>query len=79
MCVCGGGGGGERGDTRKTDTSKRKDVKKDGGTQEKRGDRLLKNSKYIYFNDICNAEASFLFLFFRCFTPRTQTLCCCLD
>lgn len=39
-------------------------MKKDGGTQEKRGDRLLKNSKYIYFNDICNAEASFLFLFF---------------
>lgn len=37
----------EGGCTRKTDTSKRKDVKKDGGTQEKRGDRLLKNSKYI--------------------------------
>lgn len=35
------------GDTRKTDTSKRKDVKKDGGTQGKRGERLVKNSKYI--------------------------------
>lgn len=46
------------GDTRKTDTSKRKDVKKDGGTQEKRGERLVKNSKYIYFNGICSAEAS---------------------
>lgn len=48
-----------RGDTRKTDTSKRKDVKKDGGTQEKRGERLVKNSKYIYSNDICSAEAFF--------------------
>ncbi len=62
MCVCVhvcGGGGGVGGDTRKTDTSKRKDVKKDGGTQEKRGERLVKNSKYIYFNDICSAEAFF--------------------
>lgn len=42
MCAVVGGG-----DTRKTDTSKRKDVKEDGGTQEKRGDRLVKNSKYI--------------------------------
>ena len=47
------------GDTRKTDTSKRKDVKKDGGTQEKRGERLVKNSKYIYLNGVfCGAEAS---------------------
>lgn len=58
MSVCGGGAGGG-GETRKTDTSKRKDVKKDGGTQEKRGERLVKNSKYIYFNVICSAEAFF--------------------
>lgn len=32
-------------DTRKTDTSKSKDVKKDGGTQEERGERLVKFSK----------------------------------
>lgn len=55
------------GDTRKTDTSKRKDVKKDGGTQEKRGERLVKNSKYICFNDIGSAEAFFAA------SPRTHT------
>lgn len=70
VSVCGGGAGGG-GETRKTDTSKRKDVKKDGGTQEKRGERLVKNSKYIYFTVICSAEA----FFFLHFTPRTQTLC----
>lgn len=47
------------GDTRKTDTSKRKDVKKDGGTQEKRGERLVKNSKYIYLNEICRVQRHF--------------------
>lgn len=36
------------GDTRKTDTSKSKDVKKDGGTQEERGERLVKFSKYVF-------------------------------
>lgn len=58
MSVCGGGAGGgaARGDTRKTDTSKRKDVKKDGGTQGKRGERLVRNSKYVYSNDICCAQ-----------------------
>lgn len=69
MSVCGGGAGGG-GETRKTDTSKRKDVKKDGGTQEKRGERLVKNSKYIYFNVICSAEA-----FFFCTSPRAHRLC----
>lgn len=63
------------GDTRKTDTSKRKDVKKDGGTQEKRGERLVKNSKYIYFNGICSAEASSPPPPLHPAHTRTQTLC----
>lgn len=43
--------GEEEGDTRKTRRipQKRKDVKKDGGTMETRGERLVKHSKYICF------------------------------
>lgn len=41
----------EEGDTRKTRRipQKRKDVKRDGGTKETRGERLVKHSKYICF------------------------------
>ena len=44
--------GEEEGDTRKTRRipQKRKDVKKDGGTKETRGERLVKHSKYICFD-----------------------------
>lgn len=52
-----------------------KDVKKDGETRAKRGERLVKNSKwncyffFSFFNELCSAVA-FFSSSSCCFTPR---------